>query len=248
MKRLWLVTTGLIIITGVFGLTGCGSTAGDIGNLSINSQQEGIWVSGSGKVTATPDICTLSLGVQSQESTVASAQAKAADAMDKMMTSLTGNGVNKKDIQTQNYNISQVTRYDDKTQQQVVIGYQVNNVVSATIRTLDKAGSILDAAAAAGGDLTRVNSISFSIEDPTKFYNDARKLAVADARAKASQMAELAGVSLGKVTYITENSYAPPRPVMMTDSFKSAGAPVSTPVSPGEMDITSTVQITYAIK
>jgi uncharacterized protein len=247
MKKLWLVTTGLILIIGIFGLTGCGSTAGDIGSINVNSQQTGIWVSGSGKVTATPDICTLNLGVQSQDTTVAAAQAKAATAMDKMISSLTSNGVAKKDIQTQNFNISQTTRYDTNTQQSVVTGYQVTNTVTATIRSLDKAGSIIDAAAAAGGDLTRINGISFSIEDPTNYYNDARKLAIADAKAKATQMAQLAGVTLGNVSYVTESSYVPPVPFVMASGVKAA-QDVSTPISPGQMDITSTVQITYAIK
>jgi uncharacterized protein len=247
MKKLWLVSTGLILIIGIFGLTGCGSTAGDIGSINLNSQQTGIWVSGSGKVTATPDICSLSVGVQSQETTVAAAQAKAADAMNKVMSSLTGNGIAKKDIQTQNFNISQTTKYDNNTQQQVVTGYQVTNTVTATIRNLDKAGSIIDAAASAGGDLTRINGISFSIEDPTSYYNDARKLAIADAKAKATQMASLAGISLGSVTYITENSYTPPVPFVMASGVKAA-QDISTPISPGTMDINSTVQIAYAIK
>jgi uncharacterized protein YggE len=247
MRKLWLVTTGLMLIIGIFGLTGCGSAAGETGSITVNNQQEGIWVSGSGKVSAAPDICTLSLGVQSQDATVAAAQAKAASAMDKIMTSLTGNGVVKKDIQTQNYNISQTTKYDNNTQQQVITGYQVTNIVTATIRTLDKVGNIIDAAASAGGDLTRINSISFSIENPTTYYNDARKLAIADAKSKATQMADLAGISLGKIIYITENSYTPPVPFMISAGVKSA-PDVSTPISPGEMDITSSVQITYAIK
>ncbi len=98
MKKRWLWVVGLLLMLGIAGLSGCdsgGSVSGQITGLGISSQQEGIWVSGQGKVTAVPDIVNLRLGVQAQEATVAEAQAKASAAMDKVMTALTNNGVAK---------------------------------------------------------------------------------------------------------------------------------------------------------
>ncbi|HUT67241.1 MAG TPA: SIMPL domain-containing protein, partial [Dehalococcoidales bacterium] len=84
MKKTWLVVIGAVLILGVVGLVGCsGGVNGTLelkGNL--NSQQEGIWVNGEGKVTAVPDVAILSLGIESQEATVAEAQDKANVAMD----------------------------------------------------------------------------------------------------------------------------------------------------------------------
>ena len=60
--------------------------------------------------------------------------------------------------------------------------------VTAKIRNIDKAGGIIDAVAIAGGDLTRIDGISFSVDDPSSYYTEARKLAVADAKAKASSL------------------------------------------------------------
>jgi uncharacterized protein len=217
-------------------------------NINVGSQQTGIWVNGQGKVTVTPDIATISLGVSAQTLTVAEAQAQAAAAMSQVMTALTSAGIDKKDIQTQNFSIQQVTRWDDKTQQQVVLGFQVSNTVVAKLRAMDKIGSTVDAVVAAGGDNTRINGISFSVESPEKYYTQVRDLAMKDAKAKADQIAALAGVTLGKPTYVTENSYAPANYPVAYKLDAAAGAGPTTPISAGETDITLSVQVTYSIQ
>ena len=240
MKRNLLVAIALSLVLAVVGLCGC--TAGTI---DLNNQQEGIWVSGEGKVTVTPDLATLGLGIEAQAKTVAEAQSQAAEAMGRVTAALTDSGVDEKDIQTQYFSITQVTRWDDETQQDIVIGYRVTNTVAAKIREIDKIGSIIDVVAAAGGDYTRINSIAFSVDDPTAYYGEARQKAMADAIAKAEQMAELAGVELGKPTYISEwESY----PVNYIEMARAVPAPVETPISPGEIELTLTVQVAYTIE
>ena len=251
MKKTLLVA-GIVAVALLAGLVGCSVETGGIRteplSINLNSQQTGIWVSGQGKITVTPDIATLTLGVSAQAATVADAQAQAAAAMNKVMAALTGNGVDQKDIKTQYFNIQQVTRYDNKTQQEVVIGYRVSNTVTAKVRAVDKTGTVIDAVAAAGGDLTRVNGISFSVDQPEKYYAQARELAMKDAKAKAEQMASLGGVKLGRPTYVTENAYYPPVPYPMGALKAEAAAADTTPISPGETDIILNVQVTYAIQ
>jgi uncharacterized protein YggE len=242
MKRNLLVAIALSLVLVVVGLCGC--TAGTI---DLNNQQEGIWVSGEGKVTVTPDLATLSLGIEAQAASVAEAQSQAAEAMEKVTTALTDNGVAETDIQTQYFNITQVTRWDDETQQEIVIGYRVTNTVAAKIREMDNIGSIIDAVAAAGGDYTRINSIAFSVDDPTAYYGEARQKAMADAIAKAEQMAEMAGVELGKPTYISEWESYPVNYIDYKSAMEASGS-VATPISPGEIEITLTVQVAYAIE
>jgi len=255
MKKLGLVfVVGLLALLLVVTLIGCAEGTSALGavpanlRVNLNSQQEGIWVNGSGKVSAVPDIATLRLGIEAQSTSVAQAQAQAAGAMDKVMKSLTANGVAEKDIQTQTFNISKVTRWNDKEQKEVLIGYRVTNIVQAKIRTMNKVGAIIDAVAEAGGDLTRIDGIGFSVEDPTTYNAVARQKAMADAEAKAKQLAQLSGVKLGKPTYISESSYVPP-PIYRATFEKAAGAPAmaETPISPGELDITLNVQVVYSI-
>jgi len=222
------------------GLCGCTQST-NLGGI-ISSQQQGIWVTGTGEVTVVPDIVTLRLGIEAQEATVAEAQTQAVEAMNKVMAALTDNGVAEKDIQTQYFSIRQVTKWDRVEEEEVVIGYRVTNMVTAKIRDIDKAGAIIDAVAEAGGDLARIDSIGFSIDDPSAYYEEARQKAIADAKAKAEQLARLADVTLGKPTYISEGIQIPP-----SIRVGVAEAPAVTPISPGEMEISLTVQVAYAI-
>ena len=146
-------------------------------NVSLSTQSEGIWVNGTGKVTVTPDIALLELGIEAQEASVGEAQDSASAAMEQLMAALTASGVAENDIQTQNYRIRQRTRWDDEEQQEVVTGYRVTNDVIAKIRDLDKVGDIIDAVVAAGGDYTRIDDLNFSVEDPTAYYDEAREKA-----------------------------------------------------------------------
>jgi len=258
MKKSWLITVSLavVIMTTTVAFAGCsegngslitGSIPSDL-RVNFSSQQEGLWVSGSGKVSVVPDIAVLRLGIEAQETSVAEAQLQAAGAMEAVMAVLADSGVAEKDIQTQYFNIHRVTRWDDNKRQEVVIGYRVTNMVSARIRDMDGVGAVIDAVAAAGGDLTRIDGVSFSVEDPSNYHDEAREKAMADARAKAEQLAELAGVKLGRPIYISESAYIP-SPVYRQPMYEQAVG-VSMPetaISPGEMEISLNVQLAYAI-
>jgi uncharacterized protein YggE len=254
MKRNLLVAVGVVVVglalvLSLVGFSACTAGPTNIGTVDVNNQQTGIWVSGEGKVTVTPDIATLYLGVEAKADTVAEAQSQAAEAMGNVMTALTDNGVADKDIQTQYFNISQLTSWDNDKNEQVVIGYDVTNMVTAKIRDIDNVGTIIDAVATAGGDFIRVNSIAFSVDDPSIYYEEVRQEAMTDAKAKAEQLADLAGIKLGKPTYISEGTIYPP--VVYRDAGAGVMAPSEaypTPVSPGEIDLTLSVQVAYAIE
>jgi uncharacterized protein YggE len=242
MKKGLLLVIGLVLAVSLL-LVGCETqeTTGANG-----SQQTGVWVSGTGKVTAVPDVAILTLGVEAQETTVKAAQSEASSAMNAVVDALKTNGVADKDIQTQWYNISPVMKWVEDTNEQIAIGYKVTNMATVKIRDISKAGATIDAVAEAGGNLTRINSINFTVDDPTVYYNQAREKAMQDANAKAEQMATLAGITLGKPTYISESGGYIPTPYYLKDYAEGGSA--STPISPGELDITLTVQVGYAIE
>lgn len=245
LKKFWLIGVALFALLAV-GLVGCSNGSDGTINGTISSQQEGIWVTGTGEVKVTPDLATLYIGISSREVSVALAQAKAADAMNQLIAALKANGLTEKDYQTTQFNISPVYSYSDIKGVSEIIAYEVNNTVEVKIRALDKVGTIIDAAAEAGGDLTRINGINFSVEDPTQYYDEARELAMKDAKATAQQLAQLAGVTLGKATYITQNSYTQQ---IYRDYYPAAmeasGAP--TPINPGETTVSLTVNVAFSI-
>ena len=244
-----------VLALGALGFTamGCGAATaadGTPGSVYVVGQNTGISVTGIGKIIVVHDLAVLNLGVQVESTTVAEAQQKAAQAMAEVMATLKAHGIADRDIATSNYSVYPVYRYDkDRT---VVIGYSVSNYVTAKIRQVADAGDVIDAVALAGGDAVRINNIYFSVDNPEKYNAMARELAMADALARAQQLAGLGGVDLGKPAYITESGgYGSKSAVYYDDYriFSSAAAPdVATIVSPGESELVLTVYVVYNIR
>jgi len=257
MKKKWLVLIGMVVLVVAIAFVGCNSDQVKLSTengelkINLNSQSDGIWVNGNGKVYATPDIALLSLGIEVQEETVALTQASASEAMENIMEALKNEGVDEEDIQTRQFNIRKVSNWEvvyGEGEKEAIIGYRVTNIVTVKVREIDNTGSIIDAVAVAGGDLTRIDNIGFTVDDPTPYYEQARAQAVEYAKAKAEQLAELSGVELGKPTYISESTYyATPNYYRGDMAFEEGAPAVETAISPGELEISANVQIAYAI-
>ncbi len=215
----------------------------------FSQQTTGIWVSGEGKVSVVPDVAILDLGVEVQADTVASAQNYATTVMTAVLAELDDHGIAKKDIQTRRFSIYPVRRWSEKDAKEILIGYRVTNTVTAKVRDVDETGTIIDAVARAGGDYIRINSISFTVDDPTPYYEEAREKAMADAEAKARQLADLGDVKLVEVSYISEGGLVSvPRALYVETMPMPAAAPAPTPISPGETEIRLSVQVVYSIQ
>ena len=262
-KKILLIIGALFIIIAI-GVSGCDSFSPPARTTSggaVSGQSTGIWVTGMGEVTVTPDIAILQVGVEAQETTVAGAMAKATEAMGNVGMALTSSGIASEDIQTHYFNIQQRTKWDDYNDEEVVTGYRVANKLTVKIRllpidsyTLDyKASNILDAVVKAGGNLIRIDNFNFSVEDPTIYYDEAREKATADAEAKAEKLARQMGVSLGEPTFVSESAYTPSPYGNMTYGLSNVPVPapvaiqVVPPTSTGEIKISLTVQVAYSI-
>ena len=118
------------------------------------------------------------------------------------------------------------------------------------VRDLDSVGSLIDRVTAVGGDLIRFQGVSFSIEDTKALEIEAREAAAADLMAKATQIAELTGVALGKPVFITEVGRSAPKTLAMVSRAFDSGlaASVETPILAGELDVVITLQARYAIQ
>jgi len=241
-KAQWLIL--LLVMILAVGAVGC-VKGGTDGVTYVTQQQTGIWVTGRGEAMAVPDLALLSLGIEAQADTVNEAQAQAIEAMDKVIEALKEHGMAEKDIQTQRFSIYPITKWIRDEDKEEITGYRVTNMVLAKIREVDEAGAIIDAVARAGGNYTRIHDISFTIDDPAPYYEEARAKALEDAQSKAEQLADLAGVRLGKPTYISEGTtYVP---ATTRDVYEGAAPAPVTPISPGELEITLSVQVAYAI-
>jgi uncharacterized protein YggE len=200
-----------------------------------------ITVSASGKVTVVPDVARVNLGVTTTKSTVKAARDSAAQSMTAIIAAIKGLGVADADIQTTN--LSLYPQYGTGSSPKVV-GYQISEQIQVTVRDLDKAGDVVDAATAKGA--TDVNGISFELGDQAKALNDARAAAVAAARTSAQAMASAAKVNLGAVVSITDSTT--PSPIFY-GGMKAAApdAAAATPVQPGTQDMSASVTVIFEI-
>jgi uncharacterized protein YggE len=226
----------------VMGIFGC---MGDTINV-LTSQQwpAGIQVTGAGSAFGKPDLVLVNMGVSAERTSVKEARDEAASAMQKVLDSLKENGVAEEDIQTQRFNI--YPQYDYIEGKQALRGYVVANMVSIKIRDLDSVGTIIDDAVTAGGDLLRVNSITFTIDDSKELQSKARIEAVKNAQAKAESLAEEGGVKLGKPISISDTTYSTtPR---FYDGEEAVKGEITTPIEPGLLEVSVTVTVLYAIE
>lgn len=210
--------------------------------------QTGISVSGHGSITVVPDIAVLTLGVEVTAPTVAAARTEAAALMKAVRASLDANAIGSEDIKTLSFSIQPQYLFQ-RDEQPKITGYTVSNRVSVKVRDLDAVSDVLDDAAEAGGDAVRINTISFTVDDPEQYTADARKAAVEDAHKRAEALAALAGVTLGKVRSISESGASIPFAERRFGGavLQSAAAP-PTPISPGETEISLSVFIVYEIE
>jgi len=195
----------------------------------------------TGTISGTPDVVTIVIGVQTQST---SAQT-ALDDNNKRATDVIGvlkeSGVAPADLQTSQLSIN--PSYDEKGQQ--ITGYQVTNMVTAKIRDISTAGTVIDAAGKTAGDAVRVQQLSFSIDDDSALRAQARADGVKRAQAQAKQMADAAGVQLGSIRSITETPAGTPTIYPAMAAGDTAAAPV--PIEPGSQELSVVVQVVYAI-
>ena len=208
-----------------------------------------ITVVGEGKVKIKPDIAQINIGIEIVGDTVQEASSQAADTMDAVLAALAAQGVDQKDIQTSGYNVWVERPYGPEGPTGDTL-YHVNNTVSVTIRDLDTVGTILDAAIEAGAN--SIYGVNFSVADPSVLVSEGREKAVADARSKAEELAELNNVAVGEVISISEviggaagyygGGY---RGMFAAEGMGGGGAG---PISPGELEMMVQLEITYGIQ
>ena len=224
---------------------------------NVAAGEAGIWVTGTGQITMEPDLAIINLGVETIEMSVAEANGAAADAMDAIMQSLMESGIEERDIQTHNFNVRpqyewiEVEENGRRSNRRELVGYEVRNSLTARVRDLDTIGTVIDEVITAGGDATRFNGLEFTVEDTSELMSQLREKAVMDAMTKAQQIADVAGVGLGSLGYITDSPfstqsidpYAPRAQAFALSADDSA----TTSISGGELEVSLTVHAAFSI-
>jgi uncharacterized protein YggE len=220
-----------------------GTLATTVPPASIPTDARTIATRGVGKVSGRPDTLTVMIGVSTHDSNAKAALDANNSKSAALIDLLRRNGVAAKDLQTSQLSINPT--YDDKSA--TITGYQVDDVVQATLRSIARAGELLDAAAGLAGNAVRLQQIAFSVGDDSALRAQARAEAVTQAKAQAAQIATAAGVTLGRVRSITEQVDAG-GPVRYDMPAAAAGSSASSvPLQAGQQELTVSVDIIYDI-
>jgi len=236
---------GLVVLSGFsmyYAYSMALPNAGRLVNLPFTGQSSEnkpntISISGTGIVWATPDIAQVSISVVTESTSATEAQQNNAAIMTKVIQALMDAGVSKEDIKTISYSLSPRYSYDGK---QTLVGYECRNMIAVTTKNTSEVGKLIDVAVSAGAN--EVGSVFFTVseEKRAQLMADAIKKAVGDADAKAQAIASALGVT------ITGKSYASISPMYQPyGAVYEAKASEPTPIIPGELQLTVTVQVDY---
>ena len=235
-----LAMAGVLLLTmgcSLGGVTGQGAASGYPTNTIV--------VSGVGQASGAPDVAYIQLGVNITDANVGQAVSNANETMNTVREALIQKGVAEQDIQLTSFNVWPEERYDPATGgptgERI---YHVDSVFSITVRDVAQAGSIIEAALNAGAN--NVYGLSYGIDDTTPLEQEARTQALADAKARAEQLTQELGVSLGDPIVVSESYGGGPVPIVEAAAMGlgGGGAP---PVSPGQLTVSVSVNVTYSI-
>ncbi|OCB27314.1 hypothetical protein A9X02_04095 [Mycobacterium malmoense] len=206
----------------------------------VNPRQ--VTVFGSGQVQGVPDTLTADVGIEFTAPDVTAAMNQTNDRQQAVINALTGAGVDRKDIRTTDVTLQPQFSNPGPNGTAAITGYRATNAITVKIHPPDAASRMLALIVGTGGDATRIKSVSYSIADDSQLVKDARARAFNDAKNRAEQYAQLAGLRLGKVLSISEATEppapGPPAPRAM---------PSAVPLEPGQQTVSFSVTAVWEL-
>jgi hypothetical protein len=239
-----------IIVISLLVFRGCDDGRGMMGDHDDDhggpSSAQGVTVQATGTVKAVPDGVSFNFAVSVLAQSSETAMSEASATAELVRVALDAAGVAKDDIATQN--VSVYPEYASSTTgTQTLSGYRAQQVFTVTLRDTAKAGEVVDAVIAAGGNSLQVYGVTPTLIDTDAAVAQAREAAMKSAKEKASDYAGLVGTDLGSVVYVTEiTSPSSPIPLMVGDSATSSSPMAKTEINLGTQDVSVTVEVRWS--
>jgi len=216
-----------------------------------------ISVSGTGEVTTIPDVAVFNFDVREDGNTVEDAQKVATTKINNIIGILEKSGIEEDDIKTTSYNVNPVyewvasesciNRFDCNDREQQIKGYEVSQSTKVKIKDMELAGELISSVGSLG--VSYISGLQFVIDEDKDYQEEARDLAIADAKEKAEKRAESLGVKLGDlVSFYEENQGGYPEPMYNREVFSLSSDMAAPKLSPGNQEITSKITIVFEIK
>ncbi len=210
-------------------------------------------VDGISTIKTTPDVVKVYFNMETNASTSSEATSLNAKQVDEMITSLVKLGIERKNIQTQNFNVYAWQEWENN--KYVEKGYKASHqiVVELATNQFSLVGSVIDAGTDSEAMISYIN-FELSQEKQNEYKALAFKQASQDAKVKAESIASGLGKSVGDVVSVsTQNWNYNPWPlynnrggVMMAEA--SAAKDVATNIQPSTEEVTGQVSVVYALR
>lgn len=235
------VTGAVILMTRVVG-----GPSLSISQITTNKQST-FDVTGESQVATIPDQAEARLGITINQTTVKAAQDQANTVINTINAKLGELGIEKKDIKTENYSLYPNIDYQPGSGQRIT-GYSVNASLVVTITDFAKLNQAIDLATQAGAN--QIGGITFTLSESKRkeTEGEARKVAIEDAKEKASELAGFAGMKLGKIVNISEqpmNKGIYPEAMALDARGAGGAAGAPTNIEPGSTTFNYQVTLSY---
>lgn len=239
-----LALIGMLLIAGVV-------TVSILRDRIVNNPQWTVTVTGRGEVAYQPDTATVLLGVRiDRAGTAESALTQINAKISAVLDAVGKTGVPAKDIQTQAYSI--FPQYDFVNETSVLAGYTADQQISVKLFNVDQGSDLISTVISAATKVgaNQVNGVSFDVENKEQLKQQARLAAIQDAKSKAQEMANAAGVGLKDVVGWWENLVygESPAPYYYDGKGGMGGGSGIPGVSGGEQKIIIDMGVNYRIK
>lgn len=234
------IRTFAVLVASAIALSACGETV----NIGENGVAQGITVQATGTADVIPDAVRVSLAVSVLAETNDVALAQASASADAVRQTLLDMKIDEADFATQGLSVNPEYTYTEAEGQKIV-GYRATQIFDVLVRDATNAGAVIDAVISKGGVNVSVNSTYPVVEDATAGAESAREDAVAKARAKAEAYAELIGVELGDIVYLTEINA--PTNVVVAKSSDAMAEGAATQIDLGTQEVTVTVEVRWKL-
>lgn len=234
------IRTIVVLVVSAIALSACGETV----NIGENGVAQGITVQATGTADVVPDAVQISLAVSVLAETNDVALAQASASADVVRETLLDMKVDEADFATQGLSVNPEYNYTEAEGQKIV-GYRATQIFDVLVRDAANAGAVIDAVISKGGANVSVNSTYPVVNDATSGSVAAREDAVANARAKAEAYAELLGVKLGDIVYLTEINA--PTNVVVAKSSDAIAEGAATQIDLGTQEVTVTVEVRWKL-
>jgi len=202
-------------------------------------------VTGTGSAFLTPDIVVVTLGVQTQGTSIGDTVATNNRTAEQIIQAVQTAGVAAADVQTTYFSVSTQPKYDEFGNPTSDVTYWVDNTVTVTLRDITQLGSLLEAALASGAN--SVQGVTYNVDDPAAALTQARSDAMADARRQADQIAASAGLTMGEIVSVSESNPVY-WPVYSGRGGGEAPADQNVPTAPGTLEYQVQLLVSFALR